>query len=353
MVIINKGYIVKAIVKSSPAKGLEMVNKNKPANPKDDEVQVQVTHVGICGTDFHIYSWDHWAQNRIKPPLTTGHEMVGIIQKIGSSVEKYKVGQRVSVECHKVCGVCRYCRTGRGHLCAKTSIIGVDEDGVFAEYVNLPASNVWSVDDAIPNHHAAIFDPIGNAMHAVSKADVAGHSVLITGAGAIGLISIAIARSLGARHISVIEPQEYKRNLAKELGADIVMSPGDDAHQAILKATNGVGPHALIEMSGHPLGIDSGLDLLQPGGTAVMLGIPSDKIQFDLAEKVIFKGLTIKGIIGREMFNTWFQVESFMINNPEAVEKTVTHVLPFEEFERGFELMENGTCAKVVLKLVD
>lgn len=344
---------MKAIVKNTSSKGLDLIDKEKPVNPLDGEVQVKVTHVGICGTDYHIYSWDQWAENRIKPPLTTGHEMVGVIEKVGSSVEKYKVGQRVSVECHKVCGVCRYCRTGRGHLCDKTSIIGVDEDGVFAEYVNLPASNIWSIDDKIPNHHAAIFDPVGNAMHAVSKADVAGHSVLITGAGAIGLVSIAIARSLGAKHISVIEPMAYKRKLAEELGADIVMSPGNDAKKAILKATNGVGPHALIEMSGHSNGIQDGLELLQPGGTAVMLGIPSDEIKLNLAEKIIFKGITMKGIIGREMFNTWFQVESFMLNNPQAIEKIITHVLPFEDFEKGFELMKKGECAKVVLKIAD
>lgn len=342
---------MRKIIKSNAGKGLSLVTGDVPKNPQAYEVQVRVTHVGICGTDFHIYSWDHWAEKRVKPPLTTGHEMVGVVEKVGSSVEKYKVGQRVSVECHKVCGVCRYCRTGRGHLCAETSIIGVDEDGVFAEYVNLPASNVWSVDDKIPNHHAAIFDPVGNAMHAVSKAEVAGHSVLITGAGAIGLISIAIARSLGARHISVIEPQEYKRELALALGADIVMPPGGEAHNAIMSATNNVGPHALIEMSGHPSAIDSGLGLLQPGGVAVMLGIPSDKIEFDLSEKVIFKGITMKGIVGREMFNTWFQVESFMINNPQAIDTIITHILPFEEFEKGFELMEKGACAKVVLQV--
>lgn len=342
---------MKSIVKKKPQKGLWLDEKKLPRNPNVDEVQVRITHAGICGTDFHIYNWDDWAKNRIKTPVVVGHEMVGVIEKIGSMVTKYNVGQRVSVECHKVCGICRYCRTGKSHLCIQTSIIGVDEDGVFAEYVNLPVSNIWSIHDDIPNHHAAIFDPIGNAMHAVSKADVAGHSVLITGAGAIGLISIAIAKSLGARHISVIEPQAYKRELAISLGADLVVEPGKKAEEKILQATAGFGPHVLIEMSGHPSAIDQGLDLLQSGGTAVMLGIPSDKIHFDLAEKFIFKGLTMKGIVGREMFATWFQVESFVLNNPDAVDKIITHILPFEEFEKGFELMEKGKCSKVVLQL--
>jgi threonine 3-dehydrogenase len=342
---------LKAIVKNKKEKGLSFVDKSLPKHPETDEIQVRVTHAGVCGTDFHIYNWDHWAENRIKLPITVGHEMVGVIEKVGASVQKYKIGQRVSVECHKICGICRYCRTGRGHLCPQTSIIGVDEDGVFSEYVNLPVSNVWRVDDKIPNHHAAIFDPVGNAMHAVSKGDVAGHSVLITGAGAIGLISIAIAKSLGARHVSVIEPQEYKRKLALSLGADIALEPGTFAHESIMAATHEAGPHTLIEMSGNPKAIDAGLDLLRPGGTAVMLGIPSDKIEFDLAEKFIFKGLTMKGIIGREMFATWFQVESFMLNNPEAVEKIITHLLPMEDFEQAFELMEQGLCGKVVLEI--
>ncbi len=342
---------MRVICKKEQEVGLTLQKQAMPPPPQDDEVQVRVTHVGICGTDLHIYNWDDWAKKRIKPPVVAGHEMVGVIVQAGSAVTKYHVGQRVSVECHKVCGICRYCRTGRGHLCFKTSIIGVDEDGVFADYVNLPVSNIWGVDDGIPSHHAAIFDPVGNAMHAVSKAGVAGHSVLITGAGAIGLISIAIARSLGARHISVIEPQSYKLSLAKELGADIALPPGQEANAAILKATGGFGPHCLIEMSGHEKAIENGLDLLQLGGTAVMLGIPSDKISIDLAQSVIFKGITMKGIVGREMFKTWFEVESFMLKNPDAVEKIVSHILPFESYEEGFKLMQQGLCAKVILKL--
>tara|TARA_R110000868_G_scaffold189695_4_gene433185 strand:- start:1491 stop:2534 length:1044 start_codon:yes stop_codon:yes gene_type:complete len=339
-----------AITKKESAKGVWASDIKSPSKPGNNDVQVRVTHAGICGTDLHIYKWDEWARNRIKPPLVIGHEFVGVIVAVGKNVTKYKVGQRVSAECHVVCGVCRYCRTGRGHLCAETSIIGVDRDGIFTGLVNLPASNIWGVDEGIPNHHAAIFDPIGNAMHAVSKGEVAGHSVVITGAGAIGLIAIAIARSLGARHISVIEPQEYKRKLALELGADIAMAPGIEANNTIMSATNNVGPHVLLEMSGNAAAIDNALGLLQPGGTAVMLGIPSEPIQFDLAEKFVFKGLTMKGIIGREMFNTWFQVESFMLNNPEAVEKIITHILPAKDFQKGFDMMEEGTCGKIVLE---
>lgn len=342
-----------AISKENAEKGLWGVDKVKPAAPNAHEVQVRVTHAGVCGTDLHIYKWDDWSKGRVKPPMVVGHEFVGIIEAVGSSVEHYTVGQRVSGECHVVCGRCRYCRTGRGHLCEQTSIIGVDRPGIFAPYVNLPASNIWTVDEGIPNHHAAIFDPIGNAMHAVSQGEVAGHSVVITGAGAIGLISIAIARSLGAKHISVIEPEEYKRNLAIKLGADIALPPGVEANNTILSETNNVGPHVLLEMSGNASAIDNALDLLQPGGTAVMLGIPSQPIEFDLAEKFIFKGITMKGITGREIFKTWFQVESFMLRNPKAVDTIITHTFKARDFQKAFDLMEKGLCGKVVLNFED
>jgi threonine 3-dehydrogenase len=337
-----------AITKRSPQKGVwqEDVAELAPVGPND--VKVKVTHVGICGTDFHIYKWNDWAKQRIKPPLTIGHEFVGEIVEVGDQIERFKVGMRVSAECHIVCKVCKFCRTGRAHICQDTEIIGVDRDGAFAEYVTVPATNIWPVHEDIPDHHAAIFDPFGNAMHAVMSEPIAGKSVLVTGAGAIGLMSIAIARSFGARHITVLEPLGYKRNLAKTLGADIVVDPTTPEGLEIAK--NAEPAEILLEMSGSEKAIHTGLDLLENGGTAVMMGIPGKPIQLDLGEHFIFRGLNMKGVIGRKMYENWYQVEDFMRTNPEAVETCITNILPKEDFQKGFEMMEEGSCAKIVLK---
>lgn len=337
-----------AITKNEAKKGAWQSDVPEPQEVGPNDVLIKVSHAGICGTDFHIYQWDDWAEKRIKPPLTIGHEFVGKIVEVGSQIKRFTPGMRVSAECHVVCKVCKFCRTGRAHICQDTEIIGVDRDGAFAEYVVVPATNVWPVHEDIPDHHAAIFDPFGNAMHAVMSEPIAGKSVLITGAGAIGLMSVAIARSFGARHITVLEPQGYKRQLAKELWADVVVDPTTEEGMEIAKSAEPA--EILLEMSGVESAIRTGMDLLENGGTAVMMGIPSSPITLDMGEHFIFRGLQMKGVIGRQMYETWYQVEGFMRKNPKSVETCISHVLPKEQFQEGFNLMEKGRAAKVVLK---
>lgn len=333
-----------AICKTEAGKGLE--SKDVPA-PKmgAGDVRIKVLYAGVCGTDMHIYRWDDWAQNRIKPPLILGHEFVGKIIDMGKHVTGYEKGQLVSAECHIVCGVCTLCRTDRRHLCEKTEIIGVDRRGAFCEEVVVPAENLWSVSKGIAPQSAAIFDPLGNAMHTVKTFPVGGKSVLITGAGAIGLAAVAMARYDGAKHITVVEPNAEKQKLAKELGADEVLSPDDN----LQKATESHKPEVLLEMSGNQNAITAGLQTLGMGGQAAMLGLPSAPISLDLSELVIFKGLTLRGVVGRRMFETWAQVDGFVKENPNVPEKLISHIISARNFEDAFETLESGKAMKMVL----
>lgn len=342
---------MKALVKTQPGTGLELKDVPEPA-PGREEVVIRVRAAGICGTDVHIWDWDEWSQGRIRPPLVTGHEFVGDVVAAGCEVHHVKIGQRVSAEGHITCGHCEFCRTGLGHICRDVEIIGVDRDGCFAEYIAIDARNLWPVHNDIPDRIAAIFDPVGNAMHTVMAEPVAGKSVLVTGAGAIGLFAIAIAKSLGASLIVAVEPNERKRQWALESGADAVFDPSDSTLEArVNDLTGGYGPQVLLEMSGHPGAINQGLRLLRNGGTASLLGIPSRPITVDWAKDIIFKGITLKAVNGRRMFDTWFQSEHFMLKHPDAVDRLVTHVLPFEEFRTGFDLLHRGEAVKVVLTL--
>jgi len=342
---------MRALVKEKPGKGLVLKDVPEPS-PGSDEVLIKVRATGICGTDVHIYDWDKWSQNRIRPPLVTGHEFVGDVVAVGDEVHHVRAGQRVSAEGHITCGHCEFCRTGQGHICRDVEIIGVDRDGCFAEYLVIDARNLWPVHDNIPDHIAAVFDPVGNAMHTVMAEPVAGKSVLVTGAGAIGLFAVAIAHSLGASPIIVMEPNDRKRRIALEVGADAAFGPDDPAFAgAVSDLTGGLGPQVLLEMAGHPSAIDLGLKLLRCGGTASVLGIPPGGITIDWAEDVVFKGITIKAINGRRMFDTWFQSQNFMLHHPGAVDRLVTHRLPFGDFERGFELLHAGEAIKVVLEM--
>jgi threonine 3-dehydrogenase len=341
---------MQAIVKEKPGSGLTFADVPIPT-VGDDEVLIRVRVTGICGTDVHIYDWDRWSQGRIHPPLTIGHEFAGEVVELGRAVRHVGIGQRVSAEGHITCGVCELCRTGQGHICRDVRIIGVDRDGCFAEYISISAGNIWPVPDSIPDPIAATFDPLGNAMHTVMADPPGGKSVLITGAGAIGLFAVAIARYAGASRIMVIEPNAYKRNLAGQVGADLLLdpaSPGVD--EAVLDYTEGLGPQILLEMSGHPAAIGQGFRLLRNGGTASILGIPSSPITIDWAKDIIFKGITIRAINGRRMFDTWFQSQNFMLKEQESINRLITHHLPFRQFERGFDLLHAGEAVKIVLE---
>ncbi|MCE5249182.1 L-threonine 3-dehydrogenase [bacterium] len=344
---------MKALVKEKPGKGLVLKDVPDPS-PGEGEVLIRIRAAGICGTDVHIYDWDEWSRNRIHPPVITGHELVGEVVALGKSTHHIPIGQRVSAEGHIACGHCEFCRTGQAHICRDVEIIGVDRDGCFAEYMSMDAGNLWPVPDAIPDHIASIFDPVGNAMHTVMAEPVSGKSVLITGAGAIGLFAVAIARSVGASTIMVIEPNAFKREHARKAGADVLIDPSDEhLEDIVLSHTDGLGPQILLEMSGHPDAINTGFRLLRNGGCACVLGIPPGKVTFDWAKDIVFKGITIKAINGRRMYDTWFQTQNFMLREQERVNRLITHRLPFVDFERGFDLLHRGEAVKVVLEMND
>jgi threonine 3-dehydrogenase len=282
--------------------------------------------------------------------ITTGHEFVGRVAAVGSAVTRTTVGQRVSAEGHIGCGVCQPCRTGNGHICEKVDILGIDTNGCFAEYVAVPEDNIWPVHPDIPDQIAAIFDPLGNAMHTVMAAGVSGRSVLITGVGTIGLMAVTIARAAGAAKIIVTDVSPRRLELARSLGADAALDSRDETWPRVARElTHDQGPEVLLEMSGHPKAIRQGFTALRNGGTAALLGLPSEPVALDLPNDIIFKGATVLGINGRKMFETWYQVENFLLSGRLNLDPIVTHRLPLAAFERGFKLMQAGEAIKVVL----
>ena len=338
-----------ALVKPSPGPGFRLEEVPVPSIGPTD-VLIRVEMAGLCGTDHHIYAWDAWAQNRVKPPIVVGHEFMGRIAAVGDAVRSVRVGERVSAEGHIVDLTCLLCRTGNAHICERVKIIGVDRDGAFAEYVAIPEYNVWRLDPAIPDEFAAVFDPLGNAVHTVMAAGVSVKSVAITGVGSIGLMAIPVARAAGATLVFAIDVNPAKLELARQLGADATfVSTQPDLVDEIKRRTRGDGVDVLLEMSGSGAAIDLGLQLVRNGGTAALLGIPADTVNLNLAERIIFKGLTVLGINGRRMFETWYQTEALLTSGRVDLRPIITHVLPFREFDRAFELMSKGEAAKIVL----
>jgi len=341
-----------ALKKLRPEPGLDFVPSAPVPTIGPRDVLIAVTHAGVCGTDRHIYEWDQWSASRIPLGITTGHEFVGRIVAVGDAVARVKVGQRVSGEGHIGCGLCQPCRTGNAHICEKVDIIGIDRDGCFAQFLSLPEENVWPVHEHIPDHIAAIFDPLGNAMHTVMAAGVSGRSVLITGVGIIGLMAVTIARAAGAGTIVVSDMDDRRLELSRKLGADVALR-GDDEQffEHVRSATENQGPEVLLEMSGSARAIRQGFVSLRNGGTAALLGLPSKPVEMDLPNDIIFKGAKVLGINGRRMYETWFQVENFLLSKRLKLDPIVTHQLPMEDFQRGFKLMQNGEAIKVVLKI--
>jgi len=340
---------MKALCKVKPEAGFVLQEVPIPEIGPTD-VLIKVEKAGVCGTDLHIYGWDKWAQARVHPPLVIGHEFMGRVVAIGDAVRAVGVGDRVSAEGHIADLTCFLCRTGEAHICERVKIIGVDRDGSFAEYIAMPEYNVWKLDPAIPDEYAAIFDPLGNAVHTVMAAGVSTKSVVITGVGSIGLMAIPVARAAGAAAVYAIDVNPSKLELAKRLGADETFDARDaDLVARIHKLTNGDGADVLLEMSGQGSAIDAGLQMLRNGGTAALLGIPSDDISINLAERIIFKGLTVLGINGRTMFETWYQTQALVKSGRVDLRPIITHVLPYTEFDKAFALMKSGEAAKIVL----
>jgi threonine 3-dehydrogenase len=340
---------MQALRKMQPARGLQLDTVAVPAIGPTD-VLVRVKAASICGTDLHIYGWDRWSQGRIKPPLTLGHEFCGTVERVGDEVRAVKPGDFVSAEMHVNCGHCRQCRLGQAHICQNLRIIGIDQDGAFAEFVKIPASNIWKLDPEIPEHYGAILDPLGNAVHTVLAGPIAGQTVLVTGCGPIGLMSIAVAKACGSSRVLATETNQARRAMAEIMGADVVINPAEeDAVKRILGETGGTGVDALLEMSGNPLAIQQGFRALRAGGRASLLGIPPENVPLDLVNDVIFKGATVQGIYGRRMYETWVEMTALLKAGRLNLEPLFGQRAPLAKFEGAFAKLQEGLPGKILL----
>jgi threonine 3-dehydrogenase len=340
---------MKSLRKTKAAKGLEIQVVLVPSIGETD-VLVRVKAASICGTDLHIYGWDRWSQGRIKPPVTLGHEFCGIVEKVGAAVTAVAPGDFVSAEMHVNCGHCHQCRLGQGHICQNVRVIGIDQDGAFAQFVKIPATNIWKLDPSIPEHYAAILDPLGNAVHTVLAGDIAGQTVLVTGCGPIGLMSIAVAKACGCSLIFATEVNQHRRKMAKQMGADVVMNPAsEDATSHILADTYGTGVDVLLEMSGNAGAIQHGFKALRAGGRASLLGIPTENVSLDLVNDVIFKGATVQGIYGRRMYQTWVQMTAMLRANRLNLEPLFDERVALDNFEEAFSKLQSGLAGKILM----
>ena len=338
---------MKALYKDAAAAGLRLVDRPEPT-PGPGDVKIRVLRTGICGTDLHIESWDAWAAGAVNAPLIPGHEFSGRVVEIGEDVASIRVGELVSGEGHIVCGHCRNCRAGRRHLCINTSSVGVNRDGAFAEFVVIPASNVWQHPETIDPDLAAIFDPLGNAVHTTLTFPLVGEDVLITGAGPIGLMAAKVARHIGARFIVITDVNEARLELARRMGVDLAVNVAIDrvaSAQRALGMTEGfdIG----LEMSGHPTALPELLENLTHGGRVAMLGLPSAPIGIDWA-KIVSHMITIKGIYGREMFETWYAMNA-MVQTGLDVSAVITDRFPASDWEQAFAVARGGDSGKVVI----
>lgn len=336
---------MKALVKKSPEKGIWMQDVPKPEIGHND-VLIKVEKTAICGTDLHIYNWDKWSAKNIKTPLVIGHEFVGHIVEMGCEVNGYEIGQRVSAEGHIVCGVCRNCRAGTQHLCPNTRGIGVNRDGAFAEYVVMPVQNLWPVPDAIPSSLAAFFDPFGNAAHCALEYDMVGEDVLITGAGPIGIIATGICNHVGARNVIVTDVNDYRLNLAKEMGATKTVNVTRENLDDIMQDARITGFDLGMEMSGNPQAFNDMLRNMYNGGKVTLLGMLPDETQINW-DNIIFKGLSVKGVTGRKMYETWYKMTQMLLSG-FPLQNVLTHEISIDDFQHGFDLMASGQCGKVV-----
>jgi threonine 3-dehydrogenase len=338
---------MKALVKSKPERGIWLEDIADP-KPGHNDVLIKVGRTAICGTDIHIYQWDDWARKTIPVPLAIGHEFSGEVVECGSEVMGFKVGDRVSAEGHITCGVCRNCRAGRRHLCINTVGVGVNRPGAFAEYLSVPAFNVFKLPDVITDDMATILDPLGNATHAALSFDLVGEDVLITGAGPIGIMAVAIARFAGARYIVITDVNDYRLSLARKMGATVALNVTNGSlDDTIAELGMEEGFDVGMEMSGNPSAFRDMLRTLHHGGRVALLGIPSGETAIDWNE-VIFKGLLLKGIYGREMFETWYKMAS-MLQSGLDISPIITHLFDVADYEPAFQLMESGQSGKVIL----
>ena len=338
---------MQALVKTDTGPGLELIDVPVPAVGIND-VLVRVQKTGICGTDLHIEAWDTWAQNAIKPPLTIGHEFVGEIVEVGANVTDFTPGDLVSGEGHVVCGRCRHCLAGRRHLCARAIGLGVGRDGAFAEFVALPMTNIWHHWPGVDPEVAAIFDPFGNAVHTALAFPVLGEDVLISGAGPIGLMATAVARHAGARHIVVSEPNSFRRELAIRMGATMAIDPRERALPDVFGDLDMVeGFDVAMEMSGNARALRDAIGSMAHGGGVAILGLPTEEISLDI-NMVVMKMLTLRGIYGREMYETWYKM-TVMLQSGLDITPAITHRFSYREHQAAFSVARTGESGKVIM----
>jgi threonine 3-dehydrogenase len=338
---------MKALVKKERAPGMWLEEIPEPKVGHND-VRIEIAKTAICGTDMHIYKWDAWAQKTIPVPMAVGHEYCGRIVEMGSEVQGFKMGDRVSGEGHITCGYCRNCRAGRRHLCRNTVGVGVNRPGAFAEYLVIPAVNAFKLPDSITDDIAAILDPFGNAVHTALAFNMVGEDVLITGAGPIGIMAVAVARFVGARYVVITDVNDYRLELARKMGATRAINVSRESLDDTMKALGmQEGFDVGLEMSGNATAFRDMLRTMHHGGSSAILGIPADDTSIDW-NQVIFKGLTLKGIYGREMFETWYKMAA-LLQSGLNLGPIITHRFPVGEFERGFQTMGSGQSGKVIL----
>jgi threonine 3-dehydrogenase len=342
---------MKAVIKPGPGPGLQLTEwPVPPIGP--GEVLVKVQAASICGTDLHIYKWDQWAQSRLKPPFVVGHEVTGQVAEVAPDVTSLKVGDRVSLESHVVCNECFYCRTGREYICENTKIIGVDRDGGFAEYIAIPAQNAWLNSPNLPLRVAVIEENFGNAVHTAMAQDCSAKYVLVTGCGPVGVMAISVAKAAGARRVFATDVSDYRLKMATEAGADMTVNAlKGDVVATIMKETHGEGIDVLLEMSGAPSAIDQGFSLLKEGGEAALLGLAPGPFTFDLNKHIVFKGAIVRGIVGRRLWDTWYQTRGLLESGAVDLSKIVTHEFRLEEFDEAYHVFMSGESGKIMFHL--
>jgi len=343
---------MKAIVKEKPGKGFTIKNVPVPEELSANEVLIRVKRASICGTDLHIYEWNSWAEQKIHPPQIAGHEFTGEVIEVGQGVTRVSVGDMVVSETHIPCQKCLQCKTGRMHVCKDMKILGVDRNGVFAPYVRVPEVVLWKVPEGISPEFASIMEPFGNAIHTALVTNLTGKNVLITGAGPIGVMAAAVARSAGAAKVIVTELKEFRKELARKMGADVILDPREvDVVHEVKRLTDGNGVDFFMEMSGNLNALKQGLESTTNGGEVSLLGVFPGDVNFDLNSLVIFKGLTLYGITGRRMFETWQIATELLRNKRVDLSPVVTHVLKMDDWEKGVKSMLEGVAGKVVLEI--
>jgi threonine 3-dehydrogenase len=344
---------MRALVKESAGPGIVLREVPVPTCGPS-EALIRVHHAGVCGTDLHIWEWDSWASQRLRPPVIVGHEFAGAISQLGSDADAaglLAVGDLVTAEGHIVCGHCLQCRLGAGHLCRRTQIIGVDRDGAFADYIVMPASNVMKL-DGIPTEIGAIMDPMGNAVHTVLEADVPGSTVLVLGCGPIGCFAVGVARAAGASLVIASDLNPKRLELARAMGAQVILNPtNDDVVARVRELTGGDGVDLVCEMSGHPSGHSQALAAARMGGRVNLLGTPSRTTEVDFARDIIFKGLTLYGVTGRKMYQTWHQMLRFLRAGQVNPRPVITHRFPLERIADAIQVIKDGQAGKVILEV--